>query len=116
MYPLDLPRHHEVPAEEFAPEAWAKSVELCGGIQNIDPVRERSYGDAFIINFGSAEKTSMTAEDFNPQTRAGWHTDDDWFRLFLDSSSNAITVVHCFTDIPENGGGTWLCEDGIPGT
>ena len=26
-----------------------------------------------------------------------------------------MTVVHVFTDIPERGGGTWLCEDAIPG-
>ena len=37
------------------------------------------------------------------------------YRLFLDSSGNAMTVVHCFTDIPARGGGTWLCEDAVPG-
>ena len=109
---LHLPRHREVSAEEFAPEAWAKTVEICGGEHMIHPVRERCYGDAFIVNFGSEEKAKST-EVYRPQERAGWHIDDDWYRLFLDSSGNAMTVVHCFSDIPERAGGTWLCEDGI---
>jgi len=35
------------------------------------------------------------------------------YRHFLDSSGNALTIIACFTDIPERGGGTALCEDGI---
>lgn len=111
---LHLPRHHEVPAEEFAPEAWAKTVEICGGIDMIHPIRERYYGDAFIVNFGSADKTLET-EDAPPQKRSSYHSDCDWYRLFLDSTGNAMTVVHVFSDIPERGGGTWLCEDGLKG-
>ena len=111
---LHLPRHREVPAEEFAPEAWNKIIEVCGGEDNIDPVRERYYGDAFIINFGSAEKTAQQ-EESRPQDMEGWHTDDDWYRMFLDSAGNGLTVIHVFTDIPRRGGGTWVCEDGIEG-
>ena len=37
------------------------------------------------------------------------------YRQFLDSSGNALTIIHCFTDIPKGGGGTALCEDGIKG-
>ena len=112
---LHLPRHREVPAEEFAPEAWNKVIEICGGEDRIDPVRERYYGDAFIINFGTADKTSADTSAFRPQDQTGWHTDDDWYRMFLDSSGNALTVIHVFTDIPPHGGGTWVCEDGIEG-
>ena len=43
------------------------------------------------------------------------HHDNDWYRQFLDSSGNALTIVHCFTDVPPRGGGTWLAEDGIEG-
>lgn len=112
---LHLPRHREVPAEEFAPEAWNKTVELCGGIDKIDPIRERYYGDAFIINFGTEEKSKQTDAENDPQRRTGWHTDDDWYRMFLDSTGNAITIIHVFTDIPVRGGGTSVCEDGIAG-
>jgi hypothetical protein len=111
---LHLPRHREIPAEDFAPEAWNKIVEICGGEDRIDPVRERYYGDAFIINFGTEEKTRQEYE-FQPQNKKEWHTDDDWYRMFLDSTGNAMTVIHVFTDIPPRGGGTWLCEDGIKG-
>lgn len=111
---LHLPRHHEVPAEEFAPEAWAKTAEICGGIDMIHPIRERYYGDAFIVNFGSEDKT-LESEDAPPQKRTSYHSDCDWHRLFLDSTGNAMTVVHVFSDIPERGGGTWLCEDGLKG-
>lgn len=111
---LHLPRHREVPAEEFAPEAWNKIVEICGGEDRIDPVRERYYGDAFIINFGSKDKESQV-RNFRPQEQRGWHTDDDWYRMFLDSAGNALTVIHVFTDIPAEGGGTCICEDGLEG-
>lgn len=112
---LHLPRHREVPAEEFAPEAWNKIIDICGGEDRIDPIRERYYGDAFIINFGSEAKAADTRE-FNPNDSVGWHSDDDWYRMFLDSSGNALTVIHVFTDIPERGGGTCVAEDGMEGT
>jgi len=110
-----LPRHREVRAEDFAPDAWNKIVEICGGEDRIDPVRERYYGDAFIVNLGSEDKTVKPSR-FIPQEQSGWHTDDDWYRMFLDSTGNALTVIHVFTDIPHDGGGTCLCEDGLEGT
>lgn len=111
---VHLPRHREVPAEEFAPEAWNKIVEICGGQDRIDPIRERYYGDAFIVNFGTQDRTAQDIEA-KPQDSLGWHTDDDWYRMFLDSSGNALTVIHVFTDIPPRGGGTMVCEDGLEG-
>jgi hypothetical protein len=38
---------------------------------------------------------------------------DERYRQFLDASGNALTLIFCFTDIPANGGGTCLNEDGI---
>lgn len=111
---MHLPRHREVPAEDFAPEAWNKIVEICGGEDRIDPIRERYYGDAFIVNFGTNDRTFQDVET-KPQEMGGWHTDDDWYRMFLDSSGNALTVIHVFTDIPPRGGGTCVCEDGLKG-
>lgn len=107
---VKLPRHREVPAEEFAPLAWAKMCEIVGGEDKIDPVRERFFGDQMIINFGRQDRVGQT---HTPQELWGWHTDNDWYRQFLDSSGNALTVIFCFTDIPPGGGGTCLCEDGI---
>ena len=109
---IKLPRHREVPTYEFCPEAWNKMVEIVGGEDKIDPVRERYYGDQFIINFGNEY---WKTHEIPPNEASGWHTDNDWYRQFLDSSGNALTIIHCFTDIPERGGGTLLAEDGIKG-
>jgi hypothetical protein len=107
---IKLPRHREVPTSEFCPDAWNKMVEIVGGEDKIDPVRERYYGDQFIINFGNEY---WKTHEIPPNESPGWHTDNDWYRMFLDSSGNALTIIHCFTDIPERGGGTMLAEDGI---
>jgi len=108
------PRHREVPAEEYAPVAWDKICDIVGGEDKIDPVRERYYGDAFVSNFGSEARSKE--KRISPGEKDSWHCDDDWYRQFLDSSGNALTIVHCFTDIlGDGGGGTLLCEDGIAG-
>jgi hypothetical protein len=112
-----LPRHREVPAAEFCSEAWQKIVEVCGGgirtEDRIDASRETWYGDAFIVNLGTDEKAKADYQSPHPSQRDGWHIDDDFFRLFLDSSQVSLTLLHCYTDIPEKGGGTWLAEDGM---
>ena len=74
---LKMPRHREVPAAEFCPKAWNKMLEIVGGEEVVDPVRERYYGDQFIVNFGSKERTKQK-EDLSPQKYGGWHIDDDW--------------------------------------
>lgn len=116
---IKLPRHREVLASEFCPAAWEKMVELLGGIENVDPVRERYFGDQLIINFGSQERVDEFERGNHiksgKEVQSGWHTDNDWYRQFLDSSGNALTIICCFTDIPEFGGGTVVCEDGIKG-
>ena len=114
-----LPRHREVPASEFCPEAWAKMVEISGGgikvePERVDESRETWYGDAFIVNLGTAEKASPDYVEIEPQNKEGWHIDNDFFRHFLDSQYIALTILLCFSDIPENGGGTILCEDALP--
>lgn len=73
-----LPRHREVPAAEFCPEAWAKMCEIVGGEDAIDPVRERYYGDQFICNFGSEARAKQT-EDTKYEDLTGWHIDEDWY-------------------------------------
>lgn len=111
---LHMPFHRQVRVEDFAPAAFEKISELCGGEENLDPERERWVGDNFVINFGSAERSAQPTEG-SPKDKLGWHCDNDWFRQFLDSSGTALTVINCFTDIPDRGGGTWLCEDGLTG-
>ena len=110
---LHLAHHRQIPHEEFSPAAWGKIVAICGGEDKLHPVRERRIGDSLIINFGSDERKRVLSGE-RPQEK-GFHIDNDWFRQFLDSSETALTIIHCFTDIPNGGGGTILCEDGIAG-
>lgn len=116
---LKMPRHREVPNEEFCtPEAWGKITEVVGGVDRIHPTRERYYGDQFIINFGNEETWNIKPGekgDVDPKRAKGWHIDNDWYRQFLDSAGAALTLIFLFTDCPERGGGTYLCEGGIEG-
>ena len=112
---LHVAHHRQVRNEEFCPTAWGKIVDICGGEEKIHETRERWVGDNFIVNFGSEARSKEDPLSHPPQSKPGFHSDNDWYRCFLDSSSTAMTIVHCFSDIPENGGGTWLCEDGMNG-
>lgn len=112
---VHVAHHRQVRNEEFCPKAWGKIMDLCGGEDRIHEARERWVGDNFIVNFGSEARAKEDPASHPPQTKTSFHSDNDWYRAFLDSSSTALTIVHCFTDIPKNGGGTWLCEDALKG-
>jgi len=43
------------------------------------------------------------------------HIDGDWYRHFLDSGEGALVIIQVYTDILPRGGGTYICEDGLPG-
>jgi hypothetical protein len=45
---LHLPRHREVSAEEFCPDAWNKITEIAGGLDRIDPVRRRVHRQLWV--------------------------------------------------------------------
>ncbi|KZO89630.1 hypothetical protein CALVIDRAFT_603528 [Calocera viscosa TUFC12733] len=113
---VKVARHEEVHFSVLAPDAYKACVDLCGGIDRIDPIRNMRQGDHFIINNGS---DYWETHDCDSKDVRGWrvllHTDNDWYRQFLDSSNNALVVIHLFTDVPPRGGGTFLCEDGIAG-
>jgi hypothetical protein len=57
--------------------------------------------------------TFKLQHDYTPRDATGWHIDNDYFRHFLDSSSNALTIINCFTNIKPQGGGTFVAEEGI---
>jgi hypothetical protein len=114
---MHMAQHREVPPEALCPEAWQKINEICGGgimVQNrIDPEREGWLGDAFIVNLGTEAKSKPEYHQPAPNTKQGWHVDNDSYRLFLDSQGTALTLLLCWTDIKPEGGGTWFCEDGM---
>lgn len=81
----------------------------------LDDERDSMVDDHFIINFGSAAKAKEDPAVRPPEGLTGWHTDDEWYRQFLDSSGDAMTLLVAWSDIPEGGGGTWIAEDGTKG-
>ena len=84
--------------------------EIVGGVDKIDDKRDRWFGDQFIVNFGNKD---LVGTDFDPRTNKGWHTDNDFFRQFLDSGECVLTIICLFSDVDEIGGATVVCEDGI---
>ena len=59
--------------------------EIVGGEERIDPVRERHYGDQFIINLGSEH---WKDRERGNRELTGWHTDNDWCVPILRSVLN----------------------------
>jgi hypothetical protein len=112
---VHMAHHRQVRTEQFCSKAWGKIADICGGEERIHETRERWVGDNFIINFGSEARSGEDPASHPPQDKRSFHFDNDWYRSFLDSSSTGLTIVYCFTDIPKNGGGTWVCQDGITG-
>ena len=49
------------------------------------------------------------------QKSTGWHTDNDFYRQFLDSGEIVLTVICLFSDVTAEGGATMCCEEGIKG-
>jgi hypothetical protein len=108
-------RIREAPAMKVIPRAWEKVVELAGGPHMLDVERDSRVDDHFIINFGSEAKAKQSPSAHPPHGLKGWHTDDEWYRQFLDSSGDSMTLLVAWSDIPEGGGGTWIAEDGTKG-
>lgn len=103
-----MPKHHAVSAKELAPKAWAAICELSGGEDRLYPGVEM-WTDAFIVNSGSPETEGQTVL---PKDLNDWHVDGDFFIHFLDSPEQGLLVIPCWSDVDENGGATWICDEG----
>ncbi|EJU02665.1 hypothetical protein DACRYDRAFT_106728 [Dacryopinax primogenitus] len=107
-----MPRHRDMLTKDFSPNAWKAMCELVGGEERIDTVRNAYSGDQFIVNLGTEY---WRDHDADPRVQPNWHIDGDWYRHFLDSGEGALVVIQVYTDILPRGGGTYICEDGLPG-
>ena len=96
------------PARELAPRAWAAICELLGGEDRIARGGEM-WTDGFIVNLGSPETEGRSTP---PRDLRLWHVDGDFFTHFLDSPEQALLVIPCWSDVEENGGATWICDEG----
>ncbi|OQV07200.1 hypothetical protein CLAIMM_11666 [Cladophialophora immunda] len=106
----NMPGHGEVLVKDFAPKAYDAICELVGGEERITE-ESKSWRDSFIVNLGTKEHEGKEA---HPKELTGWHVDGDFFVHFLDSPEQGLLVIPLFTDILPNGGGTWICSEGIP--
>jgi hypothetical protein len=97
-----------VAAKEIAPVAWAAICELCGGEDKIAKGGDQ-WTDGFIVNVGSE---AMEGKATPPKELDEWHVDGDFFIHFLDSPEQALLVIPCWSDVEENGGATWICDEG----
>lgn len=105
----NMPSHHEVSVRDFAPKAYDALCELVGGEDRITD-SSKVWRDNFIVNLGTKEHEG---QETNPKNLKGWHVDGDFFVHFLDSPEQGLLVIPLFTDILPNGGGTWICSEGI---
>ncbi|KAI0081287.1 hypothetical protein K474DRAFT_1636018 [Panus rudis PR-1116 ss-1] len=107
---VHMPRHREIPTDQFMPNAWGAMCELLGGEDRIDKTLFESCGDSLIVNLGSEE---WVDKEIHPKDLGNWHIDGDWFTHFLDSGEQGLTVIVLFNDIEPKAGGTYISPDGI---
>ncbi|KIW90218.1 uncharacterized protein Z519_08862 [Cladophialophora bantiana CBS 173.52] len=105
----NMPGHGEVKVKDFAPKAYNAICELIGGEERITE-DSKSWRDSFIVNLGTKEHEGKEA---HPKELTGWHVDGDFFVHFLDSPEQGLLVIPLFTDVLPNGGGTWICSEGV---
>ena len=91
-------------------KAWGAIVELLGGEDRIDEAAS-SWGDSFIVNFGTPECADAPSPD--PRDLNNWHVDGDFFIHYLDSPEQALLVIPVFSDIKPRGGGTYIAPGGV---
>lgn len=105
---INMPKLNIASASELAPAAWAAICELCGGENRIAKGGEM-WTDGFIVNLGSSETEGKATP---PKELDEWHVDGDFFIHFLDSPEQALLVIPCWSDVLENSGATWICDEG----
>lgn len=99
---INMPKHREFEASDFAPKAWDAICDLVGGEERIAAFN-RTWGDGLIVNLGTPEGEG---KDIPPQELKVWHVDGDFFVHYLDSPEQGLLVIPLFTDILPGGGGT----------
>ncbi|KAF8649896.1 hypothetical protein AX16_005655 [Volvariella volvacea WC 439] len=108
---IHMPWHRREAVSDFAPKAWEAMKDLLGGADRID-VDKSTWGDSFIINFGTPELEQLE-QDTPPQDLDNWHVDGDFFLHFLDSPEQALLVIPVFSSIKPRSGGSFISPDGL---
>ncbi|KAK5107414.1 hypothetical protein LTR62_001275 [Meristemomyces frigidus] len=106
---INMPKHNDFEASEFAPKAWAAICDLLGGEDRIGSYN-RTWNDGLIVNLGTPEGHGKEVPGGD---LPGWHVDGDFFVHFLNSPEQGLLVIPLFTDINPGGGGTMICPAAI---
>jgi hypothetical protein len=107
---LRAPETGRVDFESIAPRAYQAACELIGGAER---ALSCTWGDGFIINFGGEEFAwQPPSRTIYPEWQI-WHKDGDFFRHFLDSPEQGLLLIAVFSDIADQGGGTYLACDSV---
>jgi hypothetical protein len=108
---IRAPETGRVPFEDIAPRAWQAACELIGGTER---ALSCTWGDGYIINFGKeASAWQPPSPVIHRDEWLLWHKDGDFFRHFLDSPEQGLLVIAVFSDIADQGGGTYLACDSV---
>lgn len=108
---IRAPETGRVPFEDIAPRAWQAACELVGGKER---ALSCTWGDGYIINFGKeASPWQPPSPVIHREEWLLWHKDGDFFRHFLDSPEQGLLVIAVFSDIADQGGGTYLACDSV---
>ncbi|KAK8081199.1 hypothetical protein PG997_009017 [Apiospora hydei] len=90
------------PARDLAPRAWAAICELCGGEDRIAMPGGGMWTDGFIVNLGTTssecEEEGKRTKKVPPRALTNWH--------------QALLVIPCWSDVGEDAGATWICDEG----
>ncbi|KAK8052587.1 hypothetical protein PG993_003972 [Apiospora rasikravindrae] len=93
-------------------------LHLCGGEDRIVMPGGGMWTDGFIVNLGTPSSgTEPESEEGKrvkvpPRELTNWHVDGDFFVHFLDSPEQALLVIPCWSDVGEDAGATWICDEG----
>ncbi|KAI0081608.1 hypothetical protein K474DRAFT_1252544 [Panus rudis PR-1116 ss-1] len=101
----------EILTDTHAYQAWEAIKDLLGGEERIDE-ESSSWGDSFIVNFGTPELEKLDRDIAAPDLD-NWHVDGDFFVHYLDSPEQALLVIPLYSDIKPRGGATYIATDGI---
>jgi hypothetical protein len=117
-----MDHRNRMPVRDVAPKAWAAILDVVGGEDRLETqvmgisgghftsINSFILSDAFVVNFRrGADKPWQPP---SPQV-SGWHKDGSYFKHFLDSREQALLTVILWSDMRQQGGGTFVAPDSV---
>lgn len=117
-----MDRQNRLPVKEISAKAWDAICDVVGGEARLEEtvmeiesahfttIDSFEWSDAFIVNFKRGAD-----QPWQPPSAqvGGWHKDGSYFRHFLDSREQALLTIVYWSDVGQQGGGTFIAPDSI---